>query len=147
MATEDAKGNLHDERGRFTAKGGGSTPYINLLKSQGYDTAGMSEEWAENFAKDVGANKTVKIPLSFFAEKAIENQTPREIKKGIRNLKKRISEHYKKISSPEKYYANWNQMSEREQLGRIKHWEDEILRFEQSINNRNERLKEIGKNE
>ena len=29
----------------------------------------MSEEWAESFAKDVGANKTVKIPLNFLLKK------------------------------------------------------------------------------
>ena len=57
MATEDAKGNLHDERGRFARKGGGSTPYIDLLKSQGYDTSGMSEEWAEEHCKFLGINK------------------------------------------------------------------------------------------
>ena len=57
MATEDAKGNLHDERGRFTRKGASSTPYIDLLKSQGYDTSDMSEEWAEEHCKFLGINK------------------------------------------------------------------------------------------
>ena len=43
----------------------------------------MSEEWAESFAKDVGANKTVKIPLNFFAEKGLDSHGPTQIRKGM----------------------------------------------------------------
>ena len=42
---------------RYARKGGGSTPYIDLLKSQGYDTSGMSEEQAEEHCKFLGIEK------------------------------------------------------------------------------------------
>ena len=70
MATEDAKGNLHDERGRFTSKGRGSTPYIDFLKDRGYATTEMSEELAKHTVEAILKGKIV--PMDFFGNKTKE---------------------------------------------------------------------------
>ncbi len=85
MSTKDARGNLHDELGRFTSKDGSSrhyvqnmsygeimkadrereksrftdaTSYIDLLKSEGYNTDSMTEEWAKEHCNYLGLKQT-----------------------------------------------------------------------------------------
>ena len=86
----------------------------------------------------------MKFDLQWFAEDALENQTPAQLRKGIRSLKKKIAIHQYKIEHPWESYSDWFSEPERQQ-GRIKHWQKEIEDFEESIQNRVDELNRRGK--
>ena len=73
----------------------------------------------------------IKIPLDFFSD-SIKNQTDRELLKGIRNLKKRIKEHEKKIARPE-VLPGWNELSYFAQQGTTRTWKKEIVKVQGNI--------------
>ena len=81
--------------------------------------------------------------LQLFAEDVIENQTSNKLRKGIRNLKKKIAIHRKKIEKPWEIYSDWFSKPDRQQ-GRIRHWKKEIENFEESIQNLVDELKKRG---
>ena len=85
----------------------------------------------------------MKFDLHFFGEEAIEHQTPNQLRKGIRSLKKKIDTHLAKIANPWKSYSDW--FSEpAKQPGRIRHWQKEIEDAEEAIQNRIDELKKRG---
>lgn len=86
----------------------------------------------------------MRFDLQWFAEKAIENQTSVQIRKGIRSLNKDLELHLKKIENPENYCSDWSLKDEREKKGLIKHWLHEIKTFSESIQYRVEELEKRG---
>jgi len=74
---------------------------------------------------------------------ALENQTPNQLRKGIRVFQKRIAEHQYKIENPWTVYSDWFLTPER-QSGRIGHWQKEIENFRESIQNRIDELRKRG---
>ena len=86
----------------------------------------------------------MKFYLQLFAEKAIENQTSAQIRKGIRSLNKDLELHLNKIENPEYYCSDWNSKNERAKKGLIKHWLHEIKNFNESIQNRVDELEKRG---
>ena len=86
----------------------------------------------------------MKFDLQLFTEKNLENQTPNQLRKGIRSLNKDLELHLKKIETPENYCSDWNLKDEREKNGLIKHWLHEIKNFTESIQNRVEELEKRG---
>ena len=86
----------------------------------------------------------MKFDLQLFAEKAIENQTSAQIRKGIRSLNKDLELHLKKIENPEDYCSDWNSKNERAKEGLIKHWLHEVKTFNESIQNRIDELEKRG---
>ena len=86
----------------------------------------------------------MKFYLQLFAEKAIENQTSAQIRKGIRSLNKDLELHLKKIENPEDYCSDWNSRNERAKEGLIKHWLHEVKIFNESIQNRVNELEKRG---
>ncbi|MBR4903822.1 MAG: hypothetical protein IKZ53_04060 [Selenomonadaceae bacterium] len=82
--------------------------------------------------------------LQSFAEEAIENQTSNQLRKGIRSLKKEIEEHLLKIENPEENCKDWNLRDERAKKGLIRHWNHEIKKFSESIQNRIDELEKRG---
>lgn len=95
-------------------------------------------------SKSVWTAKKSKLNLQLFSEKDLSKQKTNSLKKGIKNFKKRISEHEDKINNPEKYIFNWYKLDEREKAGLIKHWQKEIDNFNKSIQNRIDELKRRG---
>ena len=81
--------------------------------------------------------------LQLFAEDAVGFQTPTQLRKGIRSLKKEIAVHQYKIEHPWESYSDWFSKPER-QPGRIKHWQKEIDNMEESIQNRLDELTKRG---
>lgn len=77
-------------------------------------------------------------------EKGLKTQPSSALRKGIRSLEKKISEHKKKISSPEAVYPQWRSYSESRQRSLMDHWNKEITDFNQSILNRKNELKKRG---
>ena len=86
----------------------------------------------------------MNFDLQFFAEDALERQTPNQLRKGIRSLKKKIELHLAKIDNPAKYCEDWHSRDERAKLGLIRHWRKEIADTEESIQNRIDELKKRG---
>ena len=78
--------------------------------------------------------------MQLFAEADLKNQSSKSLEKGIENFKKEIIKHNEKIAHPEKYYSDWESVSEEIKMGRIKHWKKEIENFEKGIRNREEEL-------
>lgn len=86
----------------------------------------------------------LKISLQFFAEKGLENQRPSELRKGIRELNQRISEHEAKISAAQKALGSLDGLEAKKQAGIINHWQKEISNFRESIDNRKDELRKRG---
>ena len=84
--------------------------------------------------------KRLSIPLDFFAEKGIKDQTPAQLRKGMRRLEALITEHEYKINNPEKVWDDWDNFSEARKASELRKWRREIVAFENSIRNRQERL-------
>ena len=85
----------------------------------------------------------MKFDLQLFAEKNLENQTPAQLRKGIRSFQKRIEEHLIKINNPSAIYSDWYDEPEMQE-GRIGHWLHEIKNFNESIQNRVKELEKRG---
>lgn len=84
------------------------------------------------------------LDLQYFAERDIINQDSSSLKRAIRKYNKKIDEHKDHIKNPQGYISDWNEKSEREKAGLIKHWNKEIRNFETSINDRISELKKRG---
>ena len=79
-----------------------------------------------------------------FSEEDIPKQSIKSLKKGIRSLMMVVEKHKAKILNPELFYPEWNALSEKTQLGNIKHWRKEIDTANQSIFDRIEELRKRG---
>ena len=86
----------------------------------------------------------VRIDMQFFAEKDLENQETASIIRSMRKFEKRISEHKEYIQNPKSHCPEWDNYSENQKNGLIRHWNKEINNFEESIQNRIDELKKRG---
>jgi hypothetical protein len=86
----------------------------------------------------------VIIDMQFFAEKDLENQETASIVRSMRKFEKRISEHKEYIRNPKSHCPEWDNYSEAQRNGLIRHWNKEISNFEESIQNRIDELKKRG---
>lgn len=90
------------------------------------------------------SREPIRISMQFFGQPNFSNQTTAGIRKSIRSLRKRISEHLRKIEDADSMYSEWGQLSSREQAGNIKHWRKEIERFKRQIEQAEEELRKRG---
>ena len=86
----------------------------------------------------------MKFDLQLFTEDALENQTPNQLRKGIRSLKKKIDLHLSKIANPAEFCDDWHSKDDRAKFGLIRHWRKEIEDAEESIQNRIDELTKRG---
>ena len=86
----------------------------------------------------------MNFDLQLFAEKNLRNQTPNQLRKGIRSLQKEIAEHLAKIENPPAHCDDWHSRNESAQRGLIKHWNHEIKKFSESIQHRIDELAKRG---
>ena len=86
----------------------------------------------------------MNFDLQLFGEDAIEYQTPNQLRKGIRSLKKKIALHLAKIENPAEHCAKWASFDEGQREGLLWHWQHEIGNFEKSIQNRIDELSKRG---
>lgn len=75
----------------------------------------------------------MNLDLQFFATPSFHNLRDAALKKTIRSLEQRKTEHAAKIKSPAAFYPEWNSLDVREREGCIKHWEKEIHTFEEQL--------------
>ena len=88
--------------------------------------------------------KLLRISLQFFAEKDLSLQSPSNLRKGIRQLEKKIQEHENNLADPKIKWKDWDSFSEERKAGELRHWQKEIENFKESINNRYDELKKRG---
>lgn len=144
-----------DKDGKFTSKGDQSSSNyqqevnnrIKWAKENNIDLP-LNSDGTLNDLRLQDLNKiklTVeKINLQFFAEKGLKNQSISELEKGIKSLKIKIDKHKYKISHPQEYYEDWENMSKREKDGAIKYWGKEISNQINGIKEREEEIKRRG---
>ena len=87
-----------------------------------------------------GEKPRVKIPLNFFSDD-IKRESDVQIKKGLRNLRKRILEHYNKIEHPEQF-PEWKDIPPHIQQSIIESWKREISTFEGNVKKSEAELEE-----
>ena len=116
------------------------------------------EEWKRKYVDgeqlkglntDNKARKTkLKVDIQALAKESdLEKQKSSSIKRSIRKLQEQINTHRDKIAHPEAYAENWSTFSKEYQEGLKRHWNKEILKFEESITRRKEILKERGESD
>lgn len=112
---------------------------------------GSKDPNPEEIAKEIfphltDKKKFVKIDLQFFTEK--ESDLPKQetvsIKRSIRRLNRRISEHKEKIANPEAHSKDWDKLSDERKQRRLEYWENEIQEFQKSIQRRIDELNKRG---
>lgn len=127
---------------------GGTTEEYNKLKARkvnSVSTSAAKQSGIMQSASGMTATpKLVKISTQFFAESDIKKQDSNSLKRALRKFNRNIAEHEDKINNPRKYVSDWDELDERAQKGKIKHWRREIRNFNESIQNRIEELKERG---
>ena len=94
--------------------------------------------------KYISKNGLVKISLDFFAEKDLEKQKPSQIRKGIKSLQKSISIHEYKLSHPQEFHQDWGEKSEERREKALFVWRKEIFFRKREIQDRIDKLKEMG---
>ena len=99
---------------------------------------------ADDILPDIPKKSTINLDMQFFAEKDLENQSSTSLRKGIRSLNKEVEIHKEKLKNPQNYDANWENKTEKQKEGLLKHWLKEINNQEESINNRIEELRKRG---
>lgn len=129
--------------GGSSGSGGGQK---SLDKSAGSGIISDREVFGEakNQKSEASKAPSLRISLQFFAEKGLENQRPSELRKGIRELNQRISEHEAKISAAQLSLGTLSGLEAKKQAGIIRHWQKEIDNFRESIDNRKNELKKRG---
>lgn len=89
----------------------------------------------DDILPDVPKKSTINLDMQFFAEKDLKNQSSTSLRKGIRNLNKEVEIHKEKLKNPQNYNENWENKTEKQKEGLLKHWRKEIKNQEESINN------------
>lgn len=138
MPTEDRNGNLHsNSNGQFVEKGAndvGGADFDSSVKN------GTKQGFDGTIHPGRGEKARFKIGLDFFADD-IKKQSSEQVLKGIRNLRKRILEHYEKIEHPEQF-LEWKDIPPQIQQGIIESWKREIQTFEGNIKKSEAELEE-----
>ena len=148
------------------ATGDKSLEYDDMIKMWGHDAKGRHDftllnkirrqRYAENkdyinaqkraaYATRVEKSSIIKpeglkMNLQFFAEKGIDKQSNQNLRKGIKSLQMRVSEHLEKIQNPRSVYDDWDDVPDVVRQGRINHWKKEIDKFNEGIKNRQKEL-------
>ena len=131
-----------DSKGKFAERQHTECIAKRQLERAGYNTTGMTDEWATKLVQEIGLNK-VSLSLYFFSEKGVEKESSASLKRRIRSLELRIKEHEMKIAHPE-YLKGWDNVPPKARAGIEKAWKREIEAFKLGIKNRKEELKKRG---
>lgn len=78
------------------------------------------------------------------SNKGLLSQNNSQLLKSKDSFQDNIKEHKDKISNPEKYSSDWDEISDEKRKGRIKHWRKEIFNWEKQIADIDMILKERG---
>ena len=124
-----------------------------IYSNKGDDVSGKTDDDVLSSTKDhkridnlknddtIYSRGSIPMNLQFFSEKDLKSQGIIQLKKGIKNLSKRIVEHREKISNPSKFIDNWDEYSPEHKERLLNHWEKEIENFNQGIEDRTNEIK------
>ena len=84
------------------------------------------------------------ISFQFFANKSIQRQTEKQLRKSISSCSNTVLLHQDKITHPEIYDSNWGEKDERQKAGLLLHWEKEIRTIRKNIEQAKEELRKRG---
>lgn len=85
-----------------------------------------------------------KIGIQFFANKSIQKQSSRSLKKSISSWQERISEHAMWLSDPRMHDLHWDEKTPQHQAGLLRHWQHEIDTFKNNLKDAENELKKRG---
>ena len=82
--------------------------------------------------------------IQFFANKSIQKQSSRALKKSMKSWESRMEEHIMWLSSPKLHDRHWDDKTPQHQAGLLKHWQHEIETFRENIKEAKTELKKRG---
>ena len=127
---DSAEGNTPEEKIRY------------MRREREAEKKSLKNKGLDSIIKD---NKGfINLDLQLFAEKSLEQQGERQLRKGIKSLQQDVERHKDYIKNPKQKWKDWDLFSEERKQRELKHWEKEIEAFEDSIKNRIEMLKKRG---
>lgn len=110
-----------------------------------YITVDLKELKNSDKIKQLKKKKTTYlIDLQLFAQKDLQKQSNKSLVKGIKSYKKQILLHRDKIKNPKKYVKDWENLSDENRNGLIKHWGKEEKVFIKNMDGNIEELKKRG---
>jgi hypothetical protein len=114
-------------------------------RSQAAKARAAAKKYQESVANsdESGTIKT-KIDIQFFANKSIQKQSSRTLKKSISSWQDRMEEHTLWLSNPQLHDAHWEEKTSQHQAGLLKHWQHEIDTFKNNLKEAEAELKKRG---
>ena len=85
-----------------------------------------------------------KISIQFFANKSIQKQSSRSLKKSMISWQERISDHTLWLSNPKLHDLHWDEKTPQHQAGLLRHWQHEIDTFKDNLKEAEDELKKRG---
>ena len=82
--------------------------------------------------------------IQFFANKSIQKQSSRALKKSMKSWESRMEEHIMWLSNPKLHDRHWDEKTPQHQVGLLKHWKHEIKTFRENIKEAKTELKKRG---
>ena len=112
-------------------------------RKQAAQARAAAKKAEKSVAKSFKSDKitTKGIGLQFFANKGIPKMTSGHIEKSIQSWSKNVILHKKKIEYPSVYDSEWENKTDRQKAGLIRHWQKEIDTATDNIKQAREELK------
>lgn len=85
-----------------------------------------------------------KIGIQFFANKSIQKQNSRSLKKSMASWQDRMAEHTLWLSNPKLHDLHWDEKTPQHQAGLLRHWQHEIDTFKNNLKEAEAELKKRG---
>ena len=85
-----------------------------------------------------------KIDIQFFANKSIQKQSSRSLKKSMASWQDRMAEHTLWLSNPRLHDSHWDEKTPQHQAGLLRHWQHEIDTFKNNLKDAETELKKRG---
>ena len=100
----------------------------------------------KSVAKSENGDKitTRQSNIQFFANKSIQKQSSRALKKSMKSWESRMEEHIMWLSNPKLHDRHWDEKTPQHQVGLLKHWQHEIETFRENIKEAKTELKKRG---
>lgn len=111
--------------------------------------AAQARAAAKKFQKSVansGESGTIKkkVDIQFFANKSIQKQSSRSLKKSMASWRDRMEEHTLWLSNPKLHDLHWDEKTPQHQAGLLRHWQHEIDTFKNNLKDAENELKKRG---
>ena len=115
-------------------------------RSQAEKARAAARKAEKSVAKSENGDKitTRRSDIQFFANKSIQKQSGRALKKSMKSWESRMEEHIMWLSNPKLHDRHWDEKTPQHQVGLLKHWQHEIETFRENIKEAKTELKKRG---